>query len=183
MFKNNAFRFGLVSKLLHWLIAIGIVGLIWLGWWMVGLGYYDPWYHDSLEFHKAAGMVVLLLAFAKIGWQIYNRPPLPGPHLQRWEIRASKSMHYVLYALMIVVPITGYMMTTSAGQSVSMFGLFDLPAILTITESTRDMAIAIHYYFAYAGIALVLGHGGAALKHHFINKDDTLKRMTWGKIR
>lgn len=183
MLKNNAYRFGLVSKLLHWLIALGIIGLIWLGWWMVRLGYYDPWYHDSLQFHQTAGMLVLLLAFAKICWQLGNRLPLPGPHLKPWQIRVSKGMHYMLYALMILVPVTGYMTTTSSGQGVPMFGLFEFPALLPSTETSRDVAIAIHYYVSYVGIALILGHAGAALKHHFINKDDTLKRMTWGKIR
>ena len=177
MLYNSKDKFGLVSKGLHWTIAFGIIGLIALGWWMVGLGYYDPWYHDSLEAHKAVGMVVLALAFCKIGWQFFNKPPAPGKALTPNEKNASKTMHWVLYALMVVVPVTGYIMTTSSGQGVSMFGLFEVPALMQNSESTRDVSTSIHYYFAYAGIALVLGHAGAALKHHFVNRDDTLTRM------
>lgn len=183
MLKNTAYSFGLVTRVLHWLIALGIIGLIWLGWWMVGLSYYDPWYHDSLQLHKAFGLVVLMLAVGLIGWRLAGKRPLPSGEMKPWEIRASGLMHLVLFALMIVVPVTGYVITTSEGQGVSMFGLFEVPAMMPKSDTTRDLAIAIHYYFAYAGIALVLGHAGAALKHHFVNKDDTLKRMSWGKFR
>ncbi len=182
MLKNTLTRFGLISRLLHWLIALGIIGLIWLGWWMVGLSYYDAWYHDSLELHKALGLVVLLLAFVKIGWRFGNPRPLPAEGMKPWERMASHAMHLVLFALMLVVPVTGYAITTSAGQGVSMFGLLEIPALLPKSDATRDLAIAVHYYFAYAGIALVLGHAGAALKHHLIDRDDTLRRMTWGRF-
>ncbi|MGI9373776.1 MAG: cytochrome b [Hyphomicrobiales bacterium] len=177
MIYNSETRFWLVSKLLHWIIAFCIIGLIVLGWWMVGLSYYDPWYHDSLELHKALGVVVLALACFKIGWQTFNRPPRASNNLSLFERVGSKVMHWTLYALMIVVPLTGYVITTASGQGVSMFGLFELPALLSKSDATRDVATAIHYYFAYAGIVLVAGHVGAALKHHFIDRDDTLKRM------
>ena len=180
---NTETRFGLVSKLLHWLIALGIIGLIWLGWWMVGLSYYNPWYNRGLELHKAIGLIVLLLVFAKFCWQIGNRTPSPGAHLKPWERMASSGMHWVLYVLMVLVPVTGYVITTSAGQGVSLFGLVDVPAVLPQSETARDAAIAIHYYFSYGAIALILGHAGAALKHHFVDKDDTLIRMTWGKLK
>lgn len=180
---NTKTTFGLVSKLLHWLIALGIIGLIWLGWWMVGLSYYNPWYNRGLELHKAFGLLVLLLVFAKFCWQIANRPPGPGATLKPWERMASTGMHWVLYVMMVVLPVTGYMITTSAGQGVSIFGWFDVPALLPQSDTVRDAAIAIHYYFSYGAIALVLGHAGAALKHHFVDKDDTLIRMTWGKFR
>ncbi len=179
---NTKTGFGLVSKLLHWLIALGIIGLIALGWWMVGLSYYDPWYNASLELHKDFGMVVLLLVFAKFCWQVANRPPGPGAGLKPWERKASHAMHWVLYVLMLAVPVTGYMITTAAGQGVSVFGLFEVPAILPQSETARELATDIHYYFSYGAIALILGHAGAALKHHFVDKDDTLIRMTWGKL-
>ncbi len=180
---NTNTRFGLVSKLLHWLIAIGIAGLIWLGWWMVGLSYYDPWYNAGLELHKAFGLIVLALVFAKFSWQIANRPPGPSAHAKPWERTASGAMHWVLYAVMFALPVTGYVITTAAGQGVSVFGLFDVPAILPESETLRDTATAIHYYVSYGAIALILGHAGAALKHHFVDKDDTLIRMTWGKFK
>ncbi len=177
MIYNTETRFGLISKLLHWVIALGIIGLIVLGWWMVGLSYYDPWYHDSLELHKALGVVVLALACFKIGWQTFNRTPKANKNLTRFERVASKAMHWTLYGLMIVVPVTGYIITTASGQGVSMFGIFELPAFLPKSDEVRDISTAIHYYFAYAGIVLVAGHAGAALKHNFVNGDDTLRRM------
>ena len=74
LIRNSADRFGLVTKLLHWLIAILIIFLIWLGWYMVDLTYYDKWYNASLAWHKALGMLVLGLGIAKIGWQLYSPP-------------------------------------------------------------------------------------------------------------
>lgn len=180
---NTKTRFGLVSKLLHWSVGLGIIGLIALGWWMVGLSYYNPWYNAALDLHKAFGLIVLLLVFAKLCWQLGNRPPGPGESLQPWERKASKGMHGVLYVLMVLLPVTGYVITTSAGQGVPMFGLFEVPALLPQSETVRDAAIAVHYYFSYGAIALIAGHAGAALKHHFVDKDDTLIRMTWGKLR
>ena len=92
MIYNTETRFGLISKLLHWVIALGIIGLIVLGWWMVGLSYYDPWYHDSLELHKALGVVVLALACFKIGWQTFNRTP------KAFELRPPLEAHMSLTA-------------------------------------------------------------------------------------
>ena len=77
LIKNTPSQFGLLSKLLHWLIAILILGLIWLGWYMVDLTYYDKWYNDSLHYHKSLGILALALALVKIGWHQYT--PAPGP--------------------------------------------------------------------------------------------------------
>ena len=81
--------------------------------------------------------------------------------------------------MMLLIPVTGYLISTSAGKPIQLFNWFALPAVIDVDEELRDLAITVHYYLAYATLFLVLGHAGAALKHHFINKDDTLKRMLW----
>ena len=86
-------------------------------------------------------------------------------------------MHWLLNALIVLVPATGYVISTSEGAGIDMFGLFELPAILGKTEALRDLAIDLHYYLAYGGIALAALHAGAALKHHFIDRGSTLRRM------
>ena len=177
LMKNTPARFGRVTQLLHWSIAILILGLVWLGWYMVDLTYYDKWYNDSLHYHKSFGILVLALALAKMGWQHYTPAPGPLPGLRLWEKTGAKLMHYALWGMMLLIPITGYLISTSAGKPIQLFNWFALPALVDVDEELRELAITVHYYLAYATLFLVVGHAGAALKHHIINRDETLKRM------
>ena len=177
MWRNGEDRYGLVSISFHWTIALAFVGLVALGVWMVGLSYYDPWYNDSLALHKAIGIAALALAMAKFGWRFADPGPGLAPDLKPHARAGATAMHWCLNALIILVPVTGYVISTSEGAGIDMFGLFELPVILGKTKGLRDLAIELHYYLAYGGIALVAIHAGAALKHHFVDKGSTLKRM------
>jgi len=174
---NNTERYGWVSRAFHWAIAGLILGLIWLGWWMVDLSFYDAWYHASLTWHKSLGLVVLVLALAKVIWHRRSTPPPLGDTLTSLERVGARSVHRMLLALMFIIPITGYIITTSDGKPVDMFGLFEIPALLSVTEMVRDNSIFLHYWLAYGTIALVGLHAAAALKHQFINRDGILRRM------
>ncbi len=180
LIKNTSARFGLPSKLFHWSVAALILGLIWLGWYMVDLTYYDKWYNDSLHYHKSLGILALALALVKLGWQFYTPAPDTLPGLKTWETVGAKFMHYVLWGMMLLIPVTGYLISTSAGKPIQLFNWFEIPPIVNVDEGLRELAITVHYYLAYATLFLVAGHAGAALKHHLINKDSTLKRMLWG---
>lgn len=177
MLRNTRDRYGLVTKTLHWLIALGIIGMIWLGWWMVGLSYYDRWYNRGLELHRAIGMVLLGLAFLFAGWKLISPSPALQSELRPWEKRGAKTAHTILLLAMFAIPVTGYVISTSAGQGFSVFGLFEFPALMTASDAVRDLAIAVHYYLAYGLIAVVAVHAGAALKHQFVDKHRTLQRM------
>ena len=166
-----------MAKLLHWIIALMILGLIWLGWWMVGLTYYDVWYNDSLTIHKSLGMFVLGLALLKLVWLVVSPTPEPLPSLKTWEQAISRVVHWTLISSMFLIPITGYFISTSEGDGISIFGWFEIPALFAISESARDLAIDIHYYASYAILAVAIVHAGAAMKHQIIEKDGTLKRM------
>jgi cytochrome b561 len=177
--KNTSQHFGILTKLFHWLIAISIIGLIWLGWYMVDLTYYDKWYNRSLDWHKSLGMLVLGAALLKIGWQLYSPTPKTTLNLKNWERLSANIMHKLLFAIMILIPISGYLISTSNGKPIEIFGLFDVPALISNNKELRDLAIELHYYMAYGAVFLVLGHIGAALKHQFVNKDGTLVKMLW----
>lgn len=177
MLRNTPERYGLVTKTLHWLIALGILGMTWLGWWMVGLSYYDSWYNRGLELHRAIGMVLLGLGFLFGVWKLRSPSPALQSELAPWEKFGARIAHAVLLLAMFAIPLTGYLISTSAGQGFSMFGLFEFPALLATSDATRDLAIAAHYYIAYGLMAVVAAHAGAALKHQFIDKHGTLKRM------
>lgn len=177
MLKNSADRYGLLAKFLHWISAVLIIGLIWLGWYMVDLTYYDPWYYDSLAIHKALGMVVLLLALLNIIWHFYSRPPQYASTLKPWERLAARLVHTLLFAAMVAIPVTGYLISTSEGDAVSIFGWITVPALFPVNDAARNLAIDLHYYLAYGTAGLVLVHAFAALKHQFVDRDGTLKRM------
>ena len=183
MWRNSGHRYGLVSILLHWAIALGIIGLVGLGAWMVELTYYDRWYYDALALHKALGIVVLALALTKFGWRFADPRPGFEPEVGPLARIGATAMHWLLNALLVVVPVTGYLISTSEGAGIDLFGRFELPAFLEISERTRDLAIEVHYYLAYGGIGLVAVHAGAALKHHFIDKGSTLARMVVPRAR
>ena len=177
MWRNREDHYGLVSITLHWTIALGTIGLVALGAWMVRLTYYDPWYNESLALHKAFGIAVLVLAAAKFGWRVADRRPGFDPGVRAWERAGATAMHRVLNAAIVLLPATGYLISTSEGAGIDMFGAFELPALFEISERTRDLAIEIHFYLAYGLIVLVAGHAGAALKHHFADRGSTLRRM------
>jgi len=170
-------QYGLTAKVLHWLLALLIIALLGIGWWMVDLSYYDPWYHDALSLHKSLGMIVIFIVIFKILWSMLRRPPEPQADLSRFEHYASRFVHSLLRLAMLLIPVTGYLVSTSEGAEIDVFSWFSFPVLLQINERARDIAIDIHYYFAYTAVALIAIHAAAAIKHQFVDHKDTLKRM------
>lgn len=165
------------TKVLHWLVALLIIGLIWLGWYLAGLSYFDKGYNLTLSIHKSLGMLALALAAAKTLWAFFSPAPPFVDTIKRWERVAAKAMYLVLYFMMIVIPVTGYAISTSAGSPVSFFDLFDIPAVLPESDAFRDLAVELHYYLSYGVAILIIMHALSALKHQFIDKDGTLSRI------
>jgi cytochrome b561 len=169
--------YDLVTRILHWTVAALIIALLCLGWYMVDLSYYHPWYNTSLEWHKALGMVALAAGVVMLCWTIGRRAPAPLASMAAWERWSARAMHGILLAMMVVIPATGYIISTAAGKGIAVFGWFEVPAVLPSSEGLRDLAITLHYYLAYITVALVLLHGAAALKHQFVDRDGTPRRM------
>ncbi|MCB1748427.1 MAG: cytochrome b [Gammaproteobacteria bacterium] len=177
--RNSANRYGLLTKLLHWLTATLIIGLIWLGWYMVDLSYFDRWYTDALAWHRVLGLVVFGLGVATLGWRLVSPSPAPVATLKPWERVLGTAMHHLLFVMVFTIPLTGYLVSTSAGKSVSVFGWFDVPPLFEVDSGLRDAAIEAHFYLAYTTAVLVAMHAGAALKHQLLDRDGTLARMLW----
>ena len=175
MVKNSKSSYGWIAIVLHWLMAIGIFFLFGLGLYMVELTYYDTWYRGSLELHKSLGLTLLLIWIARIAWRWLNTSPkMSGT---KFEKKAAHTVHAVLYLLMLALMVTGYLIATADGRGIVVFSLIDVPAMSIRIENQEDIAGLVHKWLAYLFIALVVLHAWAALKHHFIDKDDTLKRM------
>lgn len=177
--RNGTQTYGLVTRLLHWSTAVLIVGLIWLGWWMVGLSYFHRWYQDALYAHRAFGVIVFVLGVLTLLWRALSPSPAAVATLKPWEKWLGTAMHHLLFLMVFAIPVTGYLISISAGQAIDVFGLFEVPALITVGGRLRDLAIDVHYYLAYATALLVLLHAGAAIKHQLIDRDGTLARMLW----
>lgn len=172
--RNSERRFGLVNILLHWIMAILIIGMLVLGLYMVSL----PISLEKLKlygWHKEYGFIVLALAMFRLFWRITNiTPHLSLPFL---EMLAARAMHWAFYGFMFAMPISGWLITSAAGLPASFFGLFTLPNLISTNEEYRQLFQWVHQWLGYGLIVAIVLHASAALKHHFINKDDILRRM------
>ena len=167
-------HYSLVARTLHWIMAILILFNLWLGI-----------AHDSLSrnwqvmpVHKSVGLTVLALATLRLIWRLTHKPtPLPG-QLSAWERAAAKVTHYSFYAFMLLVPLTGWIMTSAGNRPLNWFFLFDVPKFeVSKSDAIVGLSGEAHEIIGYLWIALILLHIVAALRHHFILKDDVLRRM------
>ena len=175
MWRNTNSGWGVISIALHWLSALTIVGLFFLGWWMTDLGYFDTWYNLAPWWHRSIGMLLLLATVLRIVWRFVQ--PTPVAQGSRWERLAAHLGHIVLYALMLTVLASGYLISTARGRGVSVFDWFEVPALISDLPNQASIAGEIHWYSALALMILAGGHALAALKHHFFDRHDTFVRM------
>ena len=176
---NTTHTYGLLTKLLHWSTALLIIGLLALGYYMVGLTYYDRWYHDALQAHKAFGMLVFVLGVITLVWRWVSPSPPLHATLKAWQRGAASLVHHTLFVLVFAIPLSGLLVSTSEGKAVEFFDYFEVPAVLVVGADWRDLAIKIHFYCAYGCAALVALHAAAAVKHQLFDRDGTLARMLW----
>lgn len=175
--KNTEARYGLPAVLIHWLTALTVFGLFGLGLWMRGLDYYHNWYQSAPDLHKSVGVVLFVLTLARLSWMLWNPKPPPPAGSPAWERWAAKGVHWLLYALLFMVMISGYLISTADGRGIAVFGWFEIPALPWAVENQEDIAGEVHEILAFSLIGLVVLHALAALKHQFISKDGTLRRM------
>jgi cytochrome b561 len=176
--RDTISGYGLVTRLFHWLMAVGIVALFVLGLWMVELDYYSPYYNSAPYLHKAAGMVLLILLVPRLIWRLMNVKPSDS-ELKPFERKTSALVHWGFYPLLLALLVSGYLIPTAEGQPVDVFGWFSVPSILAF-DGLEDTAGLMHEILAYATIALAAVHADAALKHHYADKSSILTRMWSG---
>ncbi|ESP94216.1 MULTISPECIES: cytochrome b [Pseudoalteromonas] len=176
MLKNSNQSYGWVSIAMHWLMALAIFFMFGLGLYMVELTYYDPWYKGSLDLHKSLGIILMGLWLFRFVWRYINTKPqeLPGPKLEQLAARIG---HQVLYLLMLLLLLSGYFISTADGKPISVFELFEVPAVPWSFDNQEDIVGDIHFWLAWGLIGFVAIHIMAALKHQFINKDGGLSRI------
>ncbi|CAH0992379.1 Cytochrome b561 [Sinobacterium norvegicum] len=175
--RNNQQRWGMTAIFLHWLVAIAVIGLFGLGWWMTGLSYYDVWYKQGPYIHKSIALILFAVVIGRMVWRKLDPPPAHNTHHARWEINIAKITHGALYLLLLIIFVSGYLISTADGRAISVFDWFEVPATIQGITNQEDIAGAIHWYGACVLMTTVGLHALGALKHQIIDKDGTLSRM------
>ncbi|MBV8091672.1 MAG: cytochrome b [Acetobacteraceae bacterium] len=178
---NTKRHYGAVAIVLHWLMAALITALAGLGIYMVRLPDvgFDTKKIVLILAHKEMGMVALALAAVRLGWRQVNQLPRLAHTIPEWQQIAGIFVHLCFYALMVALPVTGWVMSSAAGIPVSILGLFTLPDLVRHDEDLFGRLRQVHDWLGYGMAALICIHAGAALRHHFLLHDETLRKMLW----
>jgi len=175
--RNSSSRYGLVGMVLHWGVAAAVYGLFALGLWMVGLGYYDTWRKAGPDLHKSIGITLFAIMLIRIVWRLLSPPPATLASYGKWTRIGAHFGHMFLYVGLFAVMFAGYLISTADGVGIPVFDLFEVPALISGLPDQAETAGWIHLYLAWVLVVFSGLHGLVALKHHFIDRDVTLKRM------
>lgn len=170
-------RYTKTAILLHWLIALMIIAAFFLGLTMVAIPGFSPTKLKYFAWHKWLGVTVLGLAAIRLLWRLANKPPAGLVSIPPLQHKLAEAMHYLLYFLMFAAPITGFLYGSAAGVPVVYLKLFTLPTIIGPDPELKAILKTVHYVLVMTMAGAVVAHALAALKHHFIDRDITLKRM------
>ena len=156
--KNSSNTYGLTSIIIHWLVAVIVLALFFVGTWMVDLGYYDTWYHKAPALHKSVGVVLFALMLVRVVWRFSTPQPKPVSSHSSFIRFVAKAGHALIYLMLFSIMIAGYLISTADGVAIPVFGLFEIPATLYDIPNQADLAGEVHKYLAWGLMALVLGH-------------------------
>jgi len=181
-FRNTNRTWGSLTKALHWIIVILIINQ-----WVIaeraeelkGLAKLQ-----TLGWHKSFGMTILMLAIVRLVWRWMNPVPDLTNETKPWERVLAKVSHVLLYALIFAMPLTGWMMSSARNFPVSWFKLFQFPDLVAPAEKTFHLMNDLHHLLFSVLVTVALLHIAGALKHHFIDRNDVLKRMLpFGRVK
>jgi cytochrome b561 len=177
-------RYTRLAIILHWVMALGIVALAAMGLVMTHLTLEPMQLFQIYQLHKSIGITVLLAAFLRLAWRLFHRPPKLPEAMPAVEKTAAAGGHLLLYALMFALPFTGWALVSASVLNIPtvLYGILpwpDLPLLPALDDKVPAEAVLklVHAYGAYALIALVAVHSAAALRHHFVIRDDVLSRI------
>lgn len=160
---------------LHWLMAALLIGGFALGQYMTGLTL-SPTKLQLYSYHKWIGVSAFLLALARVTWRLTHGVPQPVP-MPRWQHLVAETTHRVLYLLMLLIPLTGWLMSSAKGYQTVYFGVLPIPDLLGKNAELGELLATYHAQLNLLLAALVLAHAGAAVKHHLIDRDGVMQRM------
>ena len=172
---NATAHYDPVAIALHWLLALMILGALAVGLYMTGLPF-SPARLKLYNWHKWAGVTILLLSAARLLWRLAHRPPA-SPRMPGWQHRAAQGTHATLYALFFAVPLAGWAYSSAAGFPVVLYGVLPLPDFVAPDRALADTLKSLHHTLAYGLAAAIALHVAGAAKHQFIDRDCLVRRM------
>ncbi|RJX75511.1 cytochrome b [Vibrio sinensis] len=168
-------QYNLIAKMIHWLSAIVVIAMFAVGLWMVDLSYYSEWYRTAPHWHKSIGILFAALTLFRLIWKAVTlSPKVEG---KTYEIMLAKLVHTLMYWVIFILLASGYLISTEDGRSIDVFDWFSVPGAGALFEGQADIAGEVHFYAAWILIIMASVHALAAIKHHIIDKDNTLRKM------
>jgi cytochrome b561 len=170
-------RYTRTAVVLHWLIAVAVLGQFSWGWLMQQIAKSPPGVRaDAFNLHKSIGLTLLALMLLRLGWRVAHRPPA-FPTMPRWQMRAATATHIALYTALIVMPLAGYLGSVWSGYPVKWFGL-TLPAWGSGVPALKTAMSAVHFVTSWLLLALVTLHVAGVVQHAW-RGDGIMARMTF----
>jgi cytochrome b561 len=177
-------RYTSVAIVMHWLLALAILGIFVVGLYMADLPF-SPQRLKLYNWHKWAGISFLLLSVLRLFWRTTHRAPALPSALARampaWQTRAYHATHHLMYALFFAVPLIGWAYSSAAGFPIVLFGQIALPDFVGPDKALAELIKPLHELAAWSLVVLAALHMAAALKHHWIDRDGLLLRMMLGR--
>ncbi|GAB2565058.1 cytochrome b [Dyella jejuensis] len=180
--RNDNRQWGSVAKFFHWVMALGILGNGAWGLLMTGM---SPSMSkiNVYALHKSIGLTILALFALRLAWRLFDRAP-PDEPAPRWQRIAAHATHVLLYGFILAMPLSGWWYNSLHGYPLQWFKQFNLPALAAKNDDLAHTAHAVHEYLFYLLLLVLVGHVGAALKHHVFDQDNVLRRMLpFGRVR
>ena len=179
MLQNTSENWGSLAKGFHWLIAILVLGMIALGFIAQDTPR-GPLRVELFTWHKSTGLLILSLMTLRLLWRLVNPVPILPPSLKGWEKFVAHLTHWLLYAALFVMPLSGYTITSAANVPFKFYKLVPVPLLVPPDRALSHQAADVHEWTAWFLISLLGLHVAAALRHHFLLKDDVLTKMLPG---
>ncbi len=169
-------RYSRVAILLHWTIAVLILVNLYLGIFHEDMS--KPVRASMIFYHKAIGLTVLALTLLRLAWRLGHRPPPYDAAMKRWEVVVARITHWLFYAMLFALPLSGWLLVSSDGHSTSWFGLFNVPALpIPHNDDVHDLWDTVHVFLGWTMLVLVCLHILGALKHHLQGHRQIFGRM------
>ena len=173
-------RYGAVAIAFHWLVAAALFVTFPLGLYMADLPL-SPRKLTLVSYHKWIGVTVLALMSLRLAWRLTHRPPPLPPAMPAWQRRAATLAHWMLYALLLAIPLSGWLYSSAVGVPTVYLGLWQLPDLVGKDKALAEALKLAHKSLNFTLLALVVVHVAAAIKHHFVDRDGLLARMLPGR--
>ena len=172
-------RYGAVAQAIHWLMAFMLLGSFCLGFYMADLEN-SPLRLRLFNYHKWLGVLAFVVVALRLSWRWTHRPPPLPAHIARWQVRTAEITHRLLYLFLFAAPLSGWLMNSAKGYQTVLFGVLPIPDLIHQDKPLGAALDQVHVALVWMLLGVIVLHTLAALKHHFIDRDDVLARMTPG---